>query len=275
MSFHRRHSPETEGQQSEDRDLAASSAVDDSEAMIVGGLNPVLAALKSRPKSGRTLMVAEGRRPAPTLSQIFDLARSAGLTVKIAPRQALDRIFGRDSHQGVVALFDAQDYLGWDDFLDSIPPQGPALVLALDQVEDPGNLGALMRSARAFGALGVLALRDRTAPLTPAALRASAGAAESLPLVRVVNLRRALEGLQKMGFWLAGAEEDGGESMYEFQFPERTVMVLGSEGRGLSPLIKKICDFLLTIPQHREHVSSLNVSVAGGILMSEYFRKHQ
>jgi len=242
--------------------------------MVVGGLNAVLAALKSRPKSGRTLMVAEGRRPAPTLSRIFDLARSAGLTVKIAPRQALDRVFGHDSHQGVVALFDARDYLGLEDFLDLIPPEGPALVLALDQVEDPGNLGALMRSARAFGALGVLVPRDRTAPLTPAALRASAGAAESLPLVRTVNLRRALEGLQKMGFWLAGAEGEGGESLFEFQFPERTVMVLGSEGRGLSPLIKKVCDFLLTIPQHREHVSSLNVSVAGGILMSEYFRQY-
>jgi len=243
------------------------------ESMIVGGLNAVLAALNTRPKSGRTLMVAEGRRPNPTLSEIFNLARAAGLTVKIVPRQALDRVYGQSGHQGVVGLFDARNYSGLDDFLDTLPSEGPALVLALDQVVDPGNLGALMRSARAFGALGVLVARDRTAPLTSAALRASAGAAESLPLVRAVNLRRALEAMQKMGFWLAGAEGEGGQSLFDFSFPERTVLVLGSEGRGLSPLIKKVCDFLLTIPQHREHVSSLNVSVAGGILMSEYFRQ--
>lgn len=269
MSSNRRRTPEG---MEEKRNLSALLP-EDSESMVVGGLNAVLAAIKSRPKSGRTLMVAEGRRPAPALTTIFDLARAAGMTVKIVPRQALDRVYGQDNHQGVLALFDARDYVGLEDFLEMIPAEGPALVLALDQVEDPGNLGALMRSARAFGALGLVAPRDRSAPLTPAALRAAAGAAESLPLVRAVNLRRALEALQKMGFWLAGAEGEGGQSLFDFKFPERTVIILGSEGRGLSPLIKKICDFLLTIPQHREHVSSLNVSVAGGILLAEYFRQ--
>lgn len=239
----------------------------------VGGLNAVLAALKNRPRSCRSLLVAEGRRPSTALDEIYALAREANLAVRRSPRKALDRLFGGDNHQGVVALFDAAGYTAFEDFLESLPQSGQALVLALDKVEDPGNLGALMRSAAAFGAAGVLVPRERAAPLTRAAVKASAGAAEVLPLVRAVNLRRALEILKKMDFWLVGAEGDGGQSLSSFTFPDRAVLVLGSEGRGLSPVIKKECDFLVAIDQRRDQVSSLNVSVAGGILMAEYYRK--
>ena len=246
-----------------------------SDAEVVGGLNAVLAALKSRPKSCRALMAAEGRRRGPVLDEIYALSRRHGLAVKISPRAALDRLYGRESHQGLVALFDPLEYLNFDDFIPTLPAEGPALILALDQVEDPGNLGALMRSALAFGATAVLSGRERSAALTPAAINAAAGAAEILPLVRAVNLRRALEALQKHGFWLVGAEGDTGQSLFGHQFAERTVIVLGSEGRGLSQVVKKTCDHLLAIPQNREHVSSLNVSVAGAIFMCEYFRQVQ
>jgi 23S rRNA (guanosine2251-2'-O)-methyltransferase len=109
--------------------------------------------------------------------------------------------------------------------------------------------------------------------LTPAALSAAAGAAEALPLVRVVNLRRSLEGLQKMGFWVVGAEGESEGNLFDFSFPERAVVVLGSEGRGLAPLTRRTCDFLVAIPHCREEVSSLNVSVAGGLFLAEYYRQ--
>lgn len=240
---------------------------------VVGGLNAVLAALKARPKSCRSLMMAEGRRHGPVVDEIYALAREAGLSIKKAPRQALDRLYGSESHQGVAALFDAVEYTAFDDFLPAVAGGEPALVLALDQVEDPGNLGALMRSAGAFGAAGVIVPRERTAPLTGAAVKASAGAAESLPLIRVVNLRRALEQLRDYGFWIVGAEGGEGESVFDFSFPEKTVLVMGSEGKGVSPTIKKTCDFLVSIPQEVSQVNSLNVSVAGGIIMAQYYRR--
>lgn len=242
-------------------------------ASVVGGLNAVLAALKARSKSCRSLMTAEGRRHGPTVDEIFFLAREAGLSVKKVPRQALDRLYGAENHQGLVAVFDAVDYTSFDDFLPVAAGASPSLALALDQVEDPGNLGALMRSASAFGAIGVIVPRERTAPLTSAAVKASAGAAESLPLIRVVNLRRALETLRDYGFWIVGAEGGEGENVFDFAFPDKTALVMGSEGRGLSPTVKKVCDFLVSIPHEVSQVNSLNVSVAGGIMMAQYYRR--
>lgn len=239
----------------------------------VGGPNAVLAALKARGRSCRSLLAAEGRRGSKVVDEIFALARALSLPIKISPRLALDRAYGSGGHQGIVAVFDKVNY-GTEDSLLNLPPEGPVLLLALDKVEDPGNLGALIRSACAFGASAVLAAKDRTAPLTPAALRAAAGAAETVPLVRVVNLRRSLESLKDQGFWLVGADGDGSSDLAGFDFPERTVLVMGSEGKGLSAVIKKVCDFMLAIPQRREAVSSLNVSVAGAILMCQYYRRH-
>ena len=240
---------------------------------VVGGQNAVLAALREHPRRCRSLLVAEGRHSTPALEEIFGLARTHGLSVKMSPRQALDRLYGREGQKGVAAVFDPGEYTDFEDFVAELPSDGPALILALDRVEDPGNLGALMRSALVFGAVGVLIPRERSAALTPAALSAAAGAAEILPLVRVVNLRRSLEALQNKGFWLVGAEGEGEASLFDFDFPERTVIVLGSEGRGLAPLTAKTCDFLVAIPQCRHEVSSLNVSVAGALFLSEYFRQ--
>ena len=243
------------------------------ESGAVGGPNAVFSALKNRPHSCRSLMVADGRRGRGPIAEILSLARAASVPVKIVPRTALDRVYGGEGHQGVVAVFDPLAY-ATEDFLAELPADGSVLVLALDKVEDPGNLGALIRSAAAFGARAVVAPRDHMAPLTPGALRAAAGAAEIVPLVRVTNLRRALEKLQKQGFWIVGADGDGSQTLAEFDFPQRTVLVLGSEGRGLSDIIKKNCDFILAVDQKRGAVSSLNVSVAGGIIMNAYFCRH-
>ena len=238
----------------------------------VSGVNPVLAALKSRAGACRALYLAENRRRDGAIGGILALAEAEGLTVKFLPRPALDRLSGRAAHQGVAAVFDPVCYTAWESFREIWPPEGPALVLALDRVEDPGNLGALMRSALAFGALGVVIPRDRSAPLTPAAVKAAAGAAELLPLVRVVNLCRALEDLKKSGFWLVGADDRGPENLFAFDFPRRAAIILGSEGRGLSPLVRKTCDFLVAVPQASRAVPNLNVSVAGALFLAEFFR---
>ena len=238
----------------------------------VSGLNAVLAALKNRAGTCRTVFMAETRRRDGVAGEILARARAGGLAVRFLPRPALDRLCGRDTHQGVAAVFDPVSHPSWESFRETLPSGGPALVLALDRVEDPGNLGALMRSALAFGALGVVTTRDRAAPLTPAALKAAAGAAEVLPLVRAVNLRRVLEDLKKAGFWLVGADGRGPENLFTFDFPRRAVVVLGSEGRGLSPLIRKACDFLVAVPQAGRTVPSLNVSVAGALFLAEFFR---
>lgn len=235
----------------------------------IGGPNAVLAALKARPRACRRVLVAEGRRPTPALDEIFRLAKANAIPYRLRPRRELDAL-GLAGHQGVVAIFDGRDYMAWGDFLASLPPAGPSLVLALDQVEDPGNLGALMRSALAFGAAGCVITRERGAALTTAAVKAAAGAAERLPLVRAVNMRRALGELKEHGFWLAAAEEDGDTDALGFDFPGRTVLVLGSEGRGLRPQVKAACDYLLTIPQRRDLMPSLNVAAAGAILMAAF-----
>jgi 23S rRNA (guanosine2251-2'-O)-methyltransferase len=243
------------------------------DSRIVSGLNPVLAALKNRAGACRVVYLAENRRRDGAVGEILALAGAEGLAVRFLPRPALDRLCGRPGHQGVAAVFDPISCPAWESFRETLPPEGPALVLVLDRVEDTGNLGALMRSALAFGALGVVTPRDRSAPLTPAALKAAAGAAEILPLVRAVNLRRALEDLKKVGFWLVGADSRGPENLFSFDFPRRAAVVLGSEGRGLSPLIRKICDFLVAVPQASGAVPSLNVSVAGALFLAEFLRQ--
>jgi 23S rRNA (guanosine2251-2'-O)-methyltransferase len=241
----------------------------------VSGLNPVLSALKKRAGACRAVFMAENRRRDGTAGEILALAASRGLAGQFVPRPALDRLCDRTVHQGVAAVFDPIAAWNWESFRQNLPPEGPALVLALDRVEDPGNLGALMRSALAFGARGVVTPRDRAAPLTRAALKASAGAAEILPLARVVNLGRALEDLKKSGFWVVGADARGPENLFTFDFPGRAVVVLGSEGRGLSPLVSKNCDFLVAVPQADQNVPSLNVSVAGAIFLAEFFRRNR
>lgn len=246
----------------------------ENQGEILGGPNAVLAALKLRGSACRSLFLAEGRRASGgATGQIVELARSLSVPLKTVPRSALDRLCGELVHQGVAAVFDPLAYAA-ESFLAELPEQGPAALLALDRIEDPGNLGALMRSAAAFGFLAVLAPKDRMAPLSAAALKAAAGAAESLPLVRVTNLRRSLDSLRDKGFWIVGADGDGQAQLSEFSFPSRTVLLLGSEGRALSQLSKKSCDFVLAIEQRREAVSSLNVSVAGAILMHAYFSQH-
>jgi 23S rRNA (guanosine2251-2'-O)-methyltransferase len=238
------------------------------EASEVVGMNSVSEALEARGERLRRLCVSSGRRPSAALKAVLDKAASLGAQVRRVPPSFFAR-FAPASHQGVCAVFEEKAPLGLDDFLESLPEAGPSLVLVLDHVLDPGNLGALARSAWAFGADGMLIPKDRAAGITPAAAKAAAGGLETVPLGRAVNLAEALKRLSKLGYWLVAAEPSEGEDLPFFDFPDRSALILGGEGRGLGRLVKSSADFLVRIPLSGG-AESLNVSAAGAVLMYAY-----
>jgi 23S rRNA (guanosine2251-2'-O)-methyltransferase len=241
------------------------------EPHLVVGLIPVRAALLARGGRAQTLWVAKTRSPNPIFSEILELADQLTLSVQRVERAELDRL-SPTPHQGVVAQFRPQAPLSWPDFLANLNPEEPTLLLALDHLADPHNLGALWRSAAAFGVTGIIRPKDRAAPPTQTVYKVAAGGAEVTPMVEVVNLVRALTELKDQGFWLVGAEGGQGQDLWSFQFPSRTVLILGSEGQGLSRLTREAADFLVHIPLTGP-IASLNVSAAGAILMSAYRRE--
>jgi 23S rRNA (guanosine2251-2'-O)-methyltransferase len=182
------------------------------------------------------------------------------------------------AHQGVVALVRAQEFLSIEDLFTPDPraanPSAPRLLLALDGVEDPQNLGALLRVADGAGVDGVVLTERRSAPLSPVAVKASAGAAEHLRIARVVNLVRALEELKRQNLWIVGLDERGSADYDQFDLTGDCVLVLGREGAGLHDLVRRTCDHLLRIPM-AGGVSSLNVSAAGAVVLYEAFRQRR
>lgn len=184
-------------------------------------------------------------------------------------RAVLDDLSRQSNHQGVVfSVLKAQDIS-----LEQLLRLNPSLLLILDEIVDPQNLGSLLRVAEVTGATGVIITDRRSAPLSPAARRASAGASELLPLVRVTNLRRTLDLLKQKGFWTVGTSlQEGSKEIYDFTFPEKCALVLGSEGSGLRELTARECDFLIKIPMLGK-IDSLNVSQAGAVCLFEYNRQ--
>ena len=231
---------------------------------ILSGIHPVVEALKSNRPLDRVL-VAQGAG-GPRLQEIIDLARGASVPVRFEPRAALDRLAGTPAHQGVVAMGAAKKYAD----LDSVA--GGEMLVALDGVEDPHNLGAIMRTAYAAGASALILPERRSAGLTDVAAKAAAGALEHLPVVRVTNLNRALEELKERGYWIYGLDERGTESYSQATFASPAVLVLGGEGKGLHEQARKRCDALIRIPVAGK-IASLNVSVAAGIVLFEWKRR--
>jgi len=219
-------------------------------------------------RAGRTLdriLIARGAG-GPRIQEIVDLAREHSVPVRFEPRDALDRASNSAAHQGVVAFSAAQRYAGIDEV------EGAQLLVVLDGVEDPHNLGAIIRTAHAAGAAAILVPDRRAAGLTETVAKAAAGALEHLPVVRVGNITQSLEALKKKGFWIYGLDERGDQLYSETDFATPTVIVLGGEGQGLHQLVKKHCDVLLRIPMAGA-ISSLNVSVAAGIVLFEWKRR--
>ena len=229
-------------------------------------------------EAGRALeriVIARGRH-GERIEELVQLARARGVPVRFEDRGQVDQLAGTREHQGVVALAAAKPAVGLEDLLRKTARQGPqkGLLVLLDGVEDPQNLGAVVRTALAAGADGVVIPERRAAGLTESVARASAGALAHLPVARVTNLARAMEELKEAGYWLVGLEEHAERSYTEADFTGAVAIVLGGEGKGLHELVRKRCDFLVSIPTTGP-VRSLNVSVAAGVVLFEAVRQRR
>ena len=239
---------------------------------VITGIHAVREALESGRAIDR-ISIARGRH-GERVEELVRLARQRDVPVRFEDRAQVDRLAGTREHQGVVALAAAKKMLGLEDLLARIAPaEGrEGLLVLLDGIEDPHNLGAIVRAALAAGADGIVIPERRAAPLTDAVERASAGALAHLPVARVTNLVRAMEELKEAGYWLVGLDERAEKSYTEADFTIPTALVLGGEGKGLHELTRKRCDFLVSIPTTGP-VRSLNVSVATGVVLFEAVRQ--
>jgi 23S rRNA (guanosine2251-2'-O)-methyltransferase len=240
---------------------------------VLYGVHPVAEALKAgRRRFDHVLVAAE--RHDERLEQLVSQCRQAGVRVRQEAREHLTQLAGTAAHQGVVAVVRPKELLTIEDLFEGPDTGQGRLLLALDGVEDPQNLGALLRVADGSGVDGVIVTERRSAPLSPVAVKASAGAAEHLRIARVVNLVRALEELKKQNIWVIGLDERGETDYDRFDMTGNCVLVLGREGAGLHELVKRTCDHLLRIPMSGG-VSSLNVSTAGAVVLYEAARQRR
>jgi len=240
----------------------------------VFGINPVLEVLRARPGSIEKLFVAEGAVNPRVAGEIFSRARDAGLKVDTVDRERLARITDGAVHQGVVAQVREFEYLGLDELIAQAKASDdrPPLVVLLDGIQDPHNLGAIIRSAHAFGAHGVVIMKDRAVGITGVVVKASAGATAHCPVCRVTNLSRALEELKEAGFWSVAADPAGDQSVYQARLDGPLAVVVGAEGAGVRKGVLGHCDFRVRIPMVGQ-VASLNASVSAGVLLSEIARQ--
>jgi 23S rRNA (guanosine2251-2'-O)-methyltransferase len=231
---------------------------------IRSGINPVMEALRAGAPLER-ILIARGAG-GPRIQGIVDAARKAGVPVRFEGREALDRVAKNGVHQGVLAFGAPQSYSALSDLM------GREMLVLLDGVEDPHNLGAIARSAHAAGAGGLVIPERRAVGVTDVVLKASAGALEYLPLARVKNINTAIEELKGNGYWIYGLDERGELEYSDVEWNTPGAVVLGAEGHGLHRLVRERCDVLVRIPMAGE-VASLNVSVAAGIVLFDWRRK--
>ena len=240
---------------------------------VLYGVHPVEEAIRSGSRRLDHVSVARERRDE-RLERLIQLCRTAGVRVSLEPRDQLTRTARTDAHQGVLAVVKERQFLGVEDLLAPKQEGQHRFFLALDGIEDPHNLGALLRTADGAGVDGVILPERRSAPVTATVAKTSAGASEHVRIARVTNLVRALEQMKQKHVWVLGLDERGTPDYTEFDFRTDCVLVLGREGAGLHDLVKKTCDHLLRIPMAGQ-VSSLNVSVAGAVVMYEAMRQRR
>jgi 23S rRNA (guanosine2251-2'-O)-methyltransferase len=231
---------------------------------ILAGINPVAEALRARHPLER-ILIAKGAG-GPRLQEIIDLARRADIPVRFEGRESLERLAG-GAHQGVVALGAATQYVDFDNLADR-----RGLLVVLDGVEDPHNLGAIIRTAHAAGASGIVVPERRAAGLTDVVAKAAAGALEYLPVARAGNINRALESLKQRDYWIYGLDERGDQEYDRVKYNSPAALVFGGEGKGLHELVRRHCDALVRIPM-TGRIPSLNVSVAAGIVLFDWKRR--
>ena len=236
------------------------------------GINAVAEALKARGRTFSWVGVAKERNDI-RLKRVVDECRKQGVAVRFVSRADLEQMSGNNAHQGVVAVTSAKAYNDLEDVVAAKRGQY-SLIVVLDGVEDPHNLGAILRSADAAGADGVVVPERRAAGITATVTKASAGASEHLPVAKVTNIARTVEELKAQNIWMVGLDERGDKTYDSLDYNMDCAIVLGGEGKGLHDLVARKCDFLVSIPMLGK-VSSLNVSVATGVMLYEIVRQRR
>jgi 23S rRNA (guanosine2251-2'-O)-methyltransferase len=241
-------------------------------AETIEGRNPVLEALKAGRPVGKILLAKNIERHG-AVAEIIHLAQSKGIPIDYIERTAIDRLGQTAANQGIIAFTTAKEYADLDELLEiSQSKKSAALFVVLDGIEDPHNLGAILRTADASGADGVIIREKRAVGLTSIVEKASAGAIEYVPVARVANISQTLETLKKNNVWIVGIDQSAKTNYTEIDYRPGTAIVIGGEGRGVSDLVKKNCDFLASIPM-KGKISSLNASVAAAVVLYEVVRQ--
>ena len=239
------------------------------------GVNPLLEALRAGDRAPSEIVIAEGTRDD-RLRELIELARAKNVPVKRAPRAALDREVGNTDHQGVLARIAGARYTDAQDLLNSIASRVGSevepLIVVLDGIEDPRNLGAILRTAECAGVHGVFVPERRAVGLTDTVAKAAAGATEHIPVARATNLVRLIEQLKERNVWVVGTAADATLAYTEWDWTRASAVVLGGEGSGLRRLVRQHCDALVRIPVQGK-IQSLNVSVAAGVILFEALRQ--
>jgi len=242
---------------------------------LLYGVNPLLEALRAGGHVPAEIVIAEGARDE-RLRELVELARAKSVTVKRVPRASIDRAVGNTHHQGVMARIPAARYADAEDLLSLIASRIGAetepLVVVLDGIEDPRNLGAILRTSECAGVHGVFVPERRAAGLTDLVAKAAAGATEYVPTARVTNLSRLIDQLKERNLWVVGTAADAGLNYTEWDWTRPSAVVLGGEGAGLHRLVREHCDVLVRIPVQGK-IQSLNVSVAAGVVLYEALRQ--
>lgn len=236
------------------------------------GINPLVEGLLFHPSVFEKILIARGRSGA-GLQKILSLAEKNSIPVEFVEREKMDKLAQNGVHQGALGFCRERDYSTVEEVIANRHEKNKNdLVVILDGVTDPRNLGSIIRTVYCLGANGIIIPENRAASITALASKASAGASELLPVAKVVNIVRTIEYLKKKDFWIYGADADEGFAVNSFNYEGNVAVVAGSEGRGIRPLVRRNCDFLISIPM-RGRVASLNVSVATGVILFEILDK--
>lgn len=237
------------------------------------GRNAVLEAIKSGREINK-IFVLKGESSG-SIKQIIALSKQKGIVIVETDRAKLDSMSSSRAHQGVIAMVSPASYVDVDDILNKAQEKGePPFIVILDEINDPNNLGSILRTADAVGAHGIIIPKRRSTALTPTVAKVAAGAIEYVPVARVPNLTRTIEYLKEKGLWIAGTDMSGEKSFYEADLKGAIALVIGNEGKGMGRLVSEKCDFIINIPM-AGNIQSLNAGVAAGIVMYEIFRQRR
>ena len=241
---------------------------------IIYGINPVSEALKSHPEYFKDILIARGKGDQAS-EKIKRLAEQHGVKCRIVEKSEIERLAQTPHHQGIIGILAEFKYTEIEDIITKWKFSGEkAFILILDCIQDPQNLGSLIRTAHASGVHGIIIPKDRAAEVTPAVVKASAGAVEHTLICRVTSIVNAINMLKEAGIWVVGIEAESKQDIYSFDMDTDLAIVIGSEGKGIRRLVKEKCDACLSIPMKGD-ISSLNASVAGGIALFEVLRKRR